>query len=197
MVLLHTDKVITRARCTLHNQCLADDPLTLPVALRPSLHTTLSRVHATPYPTHTVGSASFARVVATPRARVPMALAVALLGSLGACPTITLNASAFHVTFAHDTPCFVSRDVHFLTGVIRPEGGNASVKVANGTVPDFTLVFSNGECHAIGNVTTSGTWPTNASMVCNGSTVSLHGFGTFENELNELIYEMGTSACTG
>jgi len=59
---------------------------------------------------------------------------------------VTFNETLFHVTLAGTFPprpsCVLDRDVHLLTGQVDPTlGGTVRVHVANGTVPDYNLVF--------------------------------------------------------
>lgn len=100
----------------------------------------------------------------------------------------------FHVADAFATTCFENRDAHLLTGTISTEaGGNASVHVMNGTVPDFMLDFSK----RIPEGRTSYRYNMSATLMCKGVATKftgfaqqIHGKGTF----GLMIYESGTGA---
>lgn len=70
---------------------------------------------------------------------------VALAAAAAALPTsLTLNNTAYHVLSGLPSHasyhCFEQSDIHLLNGTVTDHGGgNVSVHVANGTMPDYTI----------------------------------------------------------
>ena len=70
------------------------------------------------------------------------------LGGLAtaAADVVSFNDTLFHVTLAGTFPptpsCILNRDVHLLSGTVDGQtGGTVRVRVINGTLPDYDLVF--------------------------------------------------------
>ena len=70
------------------------------------------------------------------------------LGGLAtaAADVVSFNDTLFHVTLAGTFPptpsCILNRDVHLLSGTVDGQtGGSVRVRVINGTLPDYDLVF--------------------------------------------------------
>ena len=71
---------------------------------------------------------------------------VAASASSPALGDVIFNSTLFHITLQGTFPptpsCILNRDLHLLSGTVRPDtGGTVRVTVMNKTMPDYDLVF--------------------------------------------------------